>query len=117
MPTINRKYLTTVAQYTTNLLKPKPKEKHDGYASNKWKTYSYSVRARNPKCSDCNNIFKPQDLAVDHIIPVNFGGSFWDIRNHVVLCHKCHNKKTGKEKKAPINRTQLNDTNELIPLI
>ena len=34
---------------------------------------------------------------VDHTIPVNRGGSFWDIRNHQGLKKKCHDRKSGRE--------------------
>lgn len=34
---------------------------------------------------------------VDHIIPVNQGGDFWDAMNHQSLCASCHSAKTMRE--------------------
>ena len=35
---------------------------------------------------------------VDHITPINRGGSVWDKSNLQVLCNKCHNIKSGKDR-------------------
>ncbi|HIF9075746.1 TPA: HNH endonuclease [Photobacterium damselae] len=35
----------------------------------------------------------------DHIISIANGGSVWDIKNLQMLCKKCHEKKTAKEKR------------------
>jgi 5-methylcytosine-specific restriction protein A len=42
------------------------------------------------------------DLAtdVDHVVPHRGDRQlFWDTSNHQALCHSCHSRKTGKEKR------------------
>lgn len=51
----------------------------------------------------------------DHIIPVNQGGSFWDVRNHRTLSHKEHNKKSGLEAHGIIEAWVYNDDGDKIP--
>jgi 5-methylcytosine-specific restriction endonuclease McrA len=115
MPTRTKQYLnTTVRSNKTLHLKPNI-EKHPGYAMNWWKVYSRIVRSQNPGCVDCKGLFKPNELVLDHVIPVVFNGSFDDKRNHQVLCCSCHSKKTVKEKKRPINDSVMNEYGKLIP--
>lgn len=113
MPTRSKSYLTTSAKPKTLVMQPRT-EKHEGYAMSWWKMYSYQLRATTP-CNHCGKITKPKDSAVDHIIPVRFGGSFDDKRNHQVLCSQCHNKKTAKEKTRPTVEAELNEHGKLIP--
>jgi 5-methylcytosine-specific restriction endonuclease McrA len=35
---------------------------------------------------------------VDHIKPINQGGSIWNKDNLQTLCNRCHNKKSAKDK-------------------
>lgn len=114
MPTRTKGYLNTVSKNKAIRLQPEV-EKHPGYAMNWWKRYSYQLRASKPECADCKGLFKPKDLAVDHVIPVSFGGSFDDTRNHAVRCCQCHNIKTAKEKSKPIYESIMNEKGELIP--
>lgn len=115
MPTRSRTYLNSTPK--TNKLSLQPKvEKHPGYAMNKWKQYSYIFRSQNPECNICKIVCNdPKEMVVDHIIPVRYGGSFQDSRNHQSLCGSCHSKKTVKEKKKPMKESMLNEFGDLIP--
>ena len=85
--------------------KPKPFEginrgNQSLYNDSKWRKYSLSLRKKNPLCSICLEQGRTTPCAVvDHIIPIDKGGSFWDKDNHRCLCHKCHNKKSASSKK------------------
>lgn len=114
MPTRTKTYLNSTPKANKINLKPK-EEKHPGYAMNKWKQYSYIFRSQNPECNECKEIYNPKQMVVDHIIPVRYGGSFNDSRNHQSLCGSCHSKKTVKEKKRPLKESMLNEFGELIP--
>lgn len=114
MPNITKRYLTTALKPKRLIMQPEY-EKHPGYAMNWWKRYSYQLRATNPRCNQCEAILNPKHLVVDHIIPVSYGGSFDDKRNHQVLCIQCHNSKTAKEKSKPIRSTRLNEQGKHIP--
>jgi 5-methylcytosine-specific restriction endonuclease McrA len=116
MPTINNKYLNTTKKVTSKLLEPK-KEKHPLYASNQWKRYSYMKRSQNPQCERCNKIAHPKDLAVDHKIPLVYGGSFWNHLNHWVLCSSCHNWKTSQERNKQMFESVKDEYGDLIPKI
>ncbi len=65
------------------------------YASTRWRKYRRWFLNRNPICAviDCNQ----EATVVDHITPVNQGGSFWNIENHQAMCKSCHDKKTATE--------------------
>jgi 5-methylcytosine-specific restriction endonuclease McrA len=45
-----------------------------------------------------NKPTEPRLLAVDHIIPVSQGGSFWNPKNHQIIGWSLHSKKTKREK-------------------
>ena len=64
-----------------------------GY-DHRWRKYTKGYKLRNPYCRLCSN----PTYAVDHIIPVNDGGSFWDENNHQPLCQSHHNAKTARER-------------------
>jgi HNH endonuclease len=49
------------------------------------------------RCRWCLKPFNPNDLTVDHIIPIAAGGPVSDLCNMELLCVKCHNKKTKHE--------------------
>ena len=69
------------------------------YNSTKWRKYAHSLRREEPLCRLClkEGITKASEM-VDHIRPINKGGSIWNRDNLQCLCHKCHNKKTSKDK-------------------
>jgi len=73
------------------------------YNSTRWRKTAKSYRASNPLCEVSNhfgNVVAAQ--MVDHIIPINQGGAKYDPCNLMSMCHKLHNKKSGKEKHTPI---------------
>ena len=84
-----------------------PKESHQGfkktnynlYNSRQWRTFSHQLRKDEPICRICNKEGRttPCEM-VDHIKPINKGGSIWDKSNLQPLCNKCHAKKSGKDK-------------------
>lgn len=113
MPTFNRKRIESV-----RLTKQPEKRSYkvDGYAKRSWRDYSYELRAKSLQCAIDGRFFKVEDLVTDHIIPVNEGGSFWDVRNHQVICKWHHNHKTGKENKTGVQTPwELNEDGEKIP--
>ena len=74
------------------------------YNSTAWRKLSRRYRDNNPLCEVCNE--KPAQVT-DHIIrivadergyPLPTGGAAWDERNHMAMCHSCHNRKRGKER-------------------
>lgn len=85
--------------------KPKPfegmQQNYSFYNSKKWRKYAHSIRAEEPLCIIClqEGRTTPSQM-VDHIHPISKGGSKWERSNLQALCHKCHNKKTAKSKKA-----------------
>ena len=96
-------------------MKPKV-EKHSGYSMQWWRKYSVQLRSLNPKCYDCEKEFYDiKNLVIDHVIPVELGGSFEDKRNHVVRCVWCHNKKTSQEKNTPLYLYIPNESGKFIP--
>ena len=116
MPTINRKHLTTSNNVKPLQVVKREKFADDLYRSSYWRKYSKELRQSNPICTMCNRIYPHFELVVDHTIPVRFGGSFLDVRNHQVLCVNCHNHKTATEKTNSTTLSQLNEQDELIPL-
>ncbi len=64
--------------------------KNYGY---KWQNYSKRYLKLNEYCIKCPN----KSEVVDHIIPVESGGSMWDPLNHQPMCKSCHSRKTASE--------------------
>ena len=73
------------------------------YKSQAWRRCSIIYRKNNVLCEVCKS--KPARV-VDHIVriesdeqgqPLPIGGAAWDERNHMAMCHGCHNRKRGKE--------------------
>ena len=75
------------------------KSNYKTYNSRKWRKLSKSFKARNPLCIHCkaNGITKASEVT-DHINPIDKGGNIWDESNFQALCHKHHNKKSGRSK-------------------
>lgn len=66
------------------------------YNNQSWRNYSKRFRAEKIVCI---NFRKCKGLAqlVDHIKPVEAGGSMWDTSNHQAMCQPCHNRKRQQE--------------------
>jgi len=114
MPTIKKQTIYTTKKLQGISLQPK-REKDKRYATNSWKRYSHMKRSQNPQCQRCNVISQPKDLAVDHKIPIEYGGSFWNHANHWVLCAQCHNYKTSQERSKPMYESIRDEYGDLIP--
>lgn len=82
------------------------------YNDPEWRRYSTKYRSDNPYCAcGCG---KSADC-VDHIIPINYEGSFWDTRNHQGLNNHCHSRKSGRESQGIYEPYILNQDGERIP--
>ena len=93
------------------------RDKDSRYAESAWIELSKNKRASG-RCIMCpKRIHQPASLVVDHIVPIVEGGSFYDERNHQVLCVWHHNSKSGKEKRGSKTPWMLNEINEKIPSI
>ena len=64
------------------------------YTSAMWKKYSKGFIMMNPVCVVCGNEAK----VVDHVVPIEQGGSMWNEKNHQALCKSCHGKKNNSDK-------------------
>lgn len=82
------------------------------YNSQQWRKTAKQYRQLNPLC-EVSKHFKETVAAqmVDHLIPINQGGAKYDPRNLMSMCHKLHNKKSGKEKNKP-NLIEYIDTED-----
>lgn len=52
------------------------------------------------RCSICKKRFRKKDLDVDHIIPIQMGGKFFEKENLRTLCKECHRAKSRLEREA-----------------
>jgi 5-methylcytosine-specific restriction protein A len=67
---------------------------HSEYNDNTWRKYSKSFLAKNRICvCGCGKLA----TVTDHAIPINQGGSKWDVRNHQPMASVCHDRKSGRE--------------------
>ena len=82
------------------------------YNNRAWRRYSTQFRKDNPLCN-CGCGRKSQ--CVDHVIPYNYEGSFWDQRNHQALSNHCHFVKSGKESHGIYEDWTMNKYRERIP--
>ncbi len=72
----------------------------DFYHSKQWRSLRNYYIQRNPLCEACKRMNPPKftdGQVVDHIKSINSGGHKTDLSNLQVLCHPCHNSKSGKE--------------------
>lgn len=49
----------------------------------------------------CGRRFGEEELSVDHIIPISMGGEVCNIDNMQLLCFRCHERKTRRERTVP----------------
>lgn len=86
------------------------------YNSSRWRNYASDLRALFPLCLECIKV-KKLNLTdvIDHVIPINHGGSASDIRNHRPLCSVHHNSKRGKEAHGAVEAWVYNKSGEKIP--
>ena len=73
---------------------------HSTYNSTRWRRLRLLILNREPLCRE----HKQRDeivaaTVVDHIKPIQQGGEIWNEDNMQPLCTKCHNRKSGKEKR------------------
>jgi 5-methylcytosine-specific restriction protein A len=63
-----------------------------------WRSISKSFRHANPLCVMCEGKGRltPADC-VDHIVPIQQGGSRYDTNNMQALCNRCHASKSARE--------------------
>lgn len=67
------------------------------YAKSEWRQLARAVYARDRKCKMCGS---KEKLEVHHIEPFSQCPLLvMDIGNVILLCHKCHNRLRGKEKR------------------
>lgn len=71
------------------------------YHTSSWRRLSKSFREDNPLCEECKQKGRivPSSVA-DHIVRIEDGGNPLDRDNLQALCHRCHNRKSGKERHA-----------------
>jgi 5-methylcytosine-specific restriction enzyme A len=68
------------------------------YNSPRWRKLRRIFLNENPLCISCKDMgVVTAAHVVDHIIPINEGGSAWDQMNFQAMCHICHNKKSANE--------------------
>lgn len=96
MPSINRKPIRVIPER-------KPFEgvrqnNYDLYNSARWRSYRKRYLRNHPLCVMCEADGKVTEAYyLDHIVPINQGGSVWGEENHQGLC-KHHNAiKTAKD--------------------
>jgi len=58
------------------------------------------LRRDNYRCSICKTRYRKSQLDVDHIIPIQMGGQFFDKLNLRTLCKDCHKAKTNLDREA-----------------
>lgn len=86
------------------------------YKTQAWKAYSESFRRAHPLCAECERKgLVTASTLVDHIIRVNFGGSFHDRTNHQPMCFDCHQDKSFAERNGLSMPYQLNSKGEKVP--
>lgn len=86
------------------------------YKTNRHRKLSENHRRDNPYCAYCleKGIVRMANL-LDHIIPINRGGSIWNSANHASSCNECHNVKRGKEAHGYVGPSMMDEEGFLIP--
>ncbi len=69
------------------------------YNSTRWRKIAKGHKTKHPLCEECldKGIVTAVQIT-DHIIPIDKGGNKFSSDNLRSLCHKCHNKKSGRSK-------------------
>ena len=68
------------------------------YHSSQWEAIRLQQLMREPLCRECKKIgLEVPGTVVDHIEPIEDGGSKTDSDNLQTLCNTCHNRKSGRE--------------------
>lgn len=68
------------------------------YQSPRWRRVRHGYLAEHPLCVECEKQGRVTAArVVDHIVPINEGGAWYDYNNLQGLCDKCHNRKSGRE--------------------
>ncbi len=69
------------------------------YNSRQWKRIRQLVLHKQPLCVNCSNNNKYITAnTIDHIIPINAGGSIFNLDNLQALCSSCHNSKSARDR-------------------
>ena len=90
------------------------------YNSQRWRNYSRRYRTI-CEVSQSEGLLigitagDPDKGVVDHIVPINKGGSIWDAANHMGMCQRYHNKKRGLETHGYVVQTTQGEGG-LVPL-
>jgi 5-methylcytosine-specific restriction enzyme A len=58
------------------------------------------LRRDNYRCSICKKRFRKSELDVDHMIPVQMRGKFFEKANLRTLCKECHRSKSELDREA-----------------
>ena len=69
------------------------------YQSTPWRKLRALKLEQEPMCEECLKAGRltPAQM-VDHIVPINKGGTSLDIENLQSLCNACHARKSAKDK-------------------
>lgn len=107
MPSIPKNNRTTFAvKARSNYVKEKQtafagmdKSNSHIYKSRQWRKLREIILHKQPICVMCEqkNRYTTANT-IDHIIPINKGGSVWSFNNLQALCSSCHNKKSARDK-------------------
>lgn len=94
-------------------VKPRTNKPYSGmanpfYNSPAWRRLSRAYRQEHPLCELCSKrgVIRTADM-VDHIVPIRLGGESMDWNNCQSLCHKCHNRKSGREGHETMEQTNF----------
>ncbi|RKD96757.1 HNH endonuclease [Marinifilum flexuosum] len=81
--------------------KPQEGRKADDsfYHTTAWRKTSKAYRKAHPLCEECErkDRISPAEVC-DHIVRIEDGGEKLDWDNLQSMCHKCHNRKSAKER-------------------
>ena len=70
-------------------------------STNRYAKRRLAFLARHPLCAECERRGRITGaVELDHIVPVEAGGAFWDEANWQGLCRDCHEAKTEGERRA-----------------
>lgn len=69
------------------------------YSTSRWKKIRLAQLRRYPICTHCRMLGVAEAATeVDHVTPINQGGSAWSPANHQSLCRSHHSQKTNDER-------------------